>query len=340
MESLQFFTRLFKKYLDNCCSPEEIDYLMELMRSEEYKLLAGNIIEGRLQEKRDLEISDDGLRKRLDTRLQFILKKTEAPSVRKLAPSYLWRWVAAASIIIVASAILFRNIEKGESRNSDMVAVTSGQPLFQAVVTRYLRLPDGTTVLLHAGSELEFPASFTGKNREVRLSGEAYFDVAHNSKKPFIIYTGNVKTTVLGTAFNIRADEKQVTVSVTRGKVKVEAGSKVLAVLTPDQQIKYNVPNALIEKVTVNAYSIVTGWASENMLFNGITFKEIADVLSKRYGVAITFKNEALKNCKIRASFSGTETLEQVASVLSATKNGNFQQFADGSIVFDGEGCN
>ena len=128
-------------------------------------------------------------------------------------------------------------------------------------------------------------------------------------------------------------------VSVTRGKVKVEDESKVLAVLTPDQQVWYDVPEAKTAHQTVNANNIVTDWTKEDMVFDGISFEEIAGILSKRYGVAVQFKNEALTKCKVRASFSGTEKLQQVLGVLCGIRNGAYQRLADGTIVLDGEGC-
>lgn len=70
---------------------------------------------------------------------------------------------------------------------------------------RHLTLPDGTTVVLQANSRLRYPEKFTGNTREITLSGEAYFDVAHDAQKPFIIHTGKIRTTVLGTAFKISA---------------------------------------------------------------------------------------------------------------------------------------
>lgn len=68
-----------------------------------------------------------------------------------------------------------------------------------------MRLPDGSTVLLNEGSELSYSTSFGKQAREVTLTGEGYFDVQHNLSKPFKVLTGNVTTTVLGTAFNIKA---------------------------------------------------------------------------------------------------------------------------------------
>ncbi|MBX3257016.1 MAG: FecR domain-containing protein [Chitinophagaceae bacterium] len=335
MKNEQLFVKLFNKYLDNCCSPEEVDYLFGLMRSGEYSLLATEMIDKRLKTDPGFDDTDYALRERLDARLGSILD-TSSGSRHRL---YAWRWIAAASVLLVVFVSIYR-FEPGNTP-AKIIPVAS-VPLAAASLagyTRYITLPDGSSVVLHAGSKLEYPNVFAGKTREVRLSGEAYFDVFHNPEKPFIIHTGSVKTTVLGTAFNIKSDEKKVVVSVTRGKVKVEDATRIVAVLTPDQQVEYNVKQAAGAQHVVDAKTVVTDWTKENMVFDGITFGEIGKILSQRYGVPVRFENEALKNCKIRASFSGTEALDHVASVLSATRNGSFEQATDGTIVFTGEGC-
>ncbi|MBX2921481.1 MAG: FecR domain-containing protein [Chitinophagaceae bacterium] len=337
MENFRLFVTLFNKYLDNRCPPEETEYLFGLMQSDEYQRAANEMIESRLQ--RNPGINDDPiLREKLNARLKSILTAPDhAPApVRRI---HTWKWIAAAGIVLAAFISIYRLVTPAVPGKTDLPA---NEPLAAASLTgytRYITLPDGSSVVLHAGSKLEYPNKFTGKTREVALSGEAYFDVSHNPEQPFIIHTGKIKTTVLGTAFNIKSDEKQVTVSVTRGKVRVEDETKVLAVLTPDQQVQYNVTEAAIAHHTVNASSIVTGWTKENMVFNGITFKEIGKILSQRYGVPVRFETEGLEKCKIRASFSGTEALDHVAAVLSAIRNGSFEQLPDGTIVFTGEGC-
>jgi len=341
----QYFTDLFQKYLDGRCAPGEVDYLMELMKTDEYKALALELIGRQVGENVGIDQLDDALAQRLESRLQRILED-EAPKIplhrapllnlkRKLA-------IAAVVIAVAATGLFVWMIPRKLSPT-----VAGIQPVekmvFPAVGAfdhiRNITLPDGSSVVLHAGSKLDYAESFDGPTREVRLEGEAYFDIAHNPHRPFIIHTGKVKTTVLGTSFNIKADARKVVVSVTRGRVKVEDESKLLAVLTPDQQVQYNLPDAKAEQQTVNANTLVTDWTKEDMIFNGVSFEEIAATLSKRYGVPVKFRNQALKNCKIRASFSGTEKIEQVASVLSGIRNGAYQQLADGTIVLDGEGC-
>ncbi|WP_212005975.1 FecR family protein [Chitinophaga sp. HK235] len=210
----------------------------------------------------------------------------------------------------------------------------------QTDFNRHITLPDGSTVILHAGSRLVFPDRFNGTLREVTLSGEAYFDIRPDSLKPFIINTGILKTTVLGTAFNISAypGQEEITVSVTRGKVKVEEGSKVLAVLTPDQQIVYNTKNAAAIQQAVNAMAKAS-WTTTDMVFENATFETIANTLSKRYEVNIQFSDDALKQCPIRVSFAGTESLEEVLDVICAVRNATYKIENGHDVLIKGKGC-
>jgi len=206
--------------------------------------------------------------------------------------------------------------------------------------TRHIVLPDGSTVILHAGSKLDYPSTFPANIREITLSGEAYFDVRHDDRKPFVIHTGKVRTTVLGTAFNIRWDSSKVTVSVTGGKVRVENDKKVLAELSPNEQIVYNTSDDKTEQKKVDAGQLVTSWTKQDMVFDGDSFGAIAGVVSKRYGVTIRFKNPELAKCQIVASFSGTETLEFVLETLCTIRSASYVRNPDsGEIEIDGKGC-
>jgi ferric-dicitrate binding protein FerR (iron transport regulator) len=144
----------------------------------------------------------------------------------------------------------------------------------------------------------------------------------------------------LGTAFNIKAypGQKNVIVSVTRGKVKVEDSTRLLAVLIPDQQINYNLVNAKAEQYKVNANMVVTDWTKQDMLFDEISFASVVEILKKRYDVNIRFSKDALAKCLVRASFDGTERLEKVLTVLCKVLGDSYS--IDGhTIVIEGEGC-
>lgn len=206
---------------------------------------------------------------------------------------------------------------------------------------RFLRLPDSSSVWVNAGSQLKFPASFGAKTREVYLSGEAYFDVRHKSTCPFIIHTGPVTTTVLGTAFNIREDPTthQVTITVKRGKVSVARDKQQLAVLLPDQQVivKPQFVEAVLQQVKPGE---IAAWRGGELHFENVAFTDAAKQLEDRFGVTISFSNDKLKNCRFSASASADEPLDEVLKVMCSFNNANFRRQADGHILISGEGCN
>lgn len=203
---------------------------------------------------------------------------------------------------------------------------------------KYILLPDSSTVLLHSGSKISY--SFNGKTRELTLEGEAYFDIKHIQSQPFIIHTGKVTTTVIGTAFNIKAyPNHKIIVSVTRGRVKVADGNKkLLAILVPDQQVVYNELTRVTNQNKVNALQIIE-WANSDMQFSDMPFKQLADRLSRRYNVEVKFQHAELENCLITGRFNGTEPLDSALKIVAATMATTYT--VNGNIVtIDGKGCN
>ncbi|WP_163024732.1 FecR family protein, partial [Pseudomonas viridiflava] len=98
-----------------------------------------------------------------------------------------------------------------------------------------VNMPDGSTVILNNNSSISYPKVF-GVKRAVTLTGVGYFDIRHDLKKSFTVHTGNLSTVVLGTAFNIKAYDRdhEISVTVTRGKVSVLDSNAALAILTPN----------------------------------------------------------------------------------------------------------
>src|SRR5690606_23654161 len=147
---------------------------------------------------------------------------------------------------------------------------------------RLIVLADGSKVWINANSELSWSPDFNMKRREVVLHGEAYFDIRHDPERPFIITTGDVKTTVLGTAFNIRAfpTEKAVTVTVKRGKVRVESANKKQATVTANQQVTLDMSSAKAETqpIHVNPDSVLE-WTMEDIILHEISFEDARELL-------------------------------------------------------------
>jgi len=257
--------------------------------------------------------------------------------VRRLNP---YRWITRVAAVLIGFGILtgaYYLLNRPHPSSNQVAVVT---PVNENE-NQFITLADGSKVVLRHGSTLHYPASFNGSKREVELIGEAYFDIHHDDKKPFVIHTGAIKTTVLGTAFDIAAypSQKKVVVTVTRGKVKVEDDRKMLAILTPNEQVVCDNRTATTQKVKVEASRSLM-WAGTDMTFDGESFKSIAALLSKRYQVSVEFKNPALEQCPITASFTGTETLKEILEILCTARGTTYKFENAQKVTIDGNGCN
>jgi len=323
------FKNLVKKYLAGSATPDETTAVEGY-----YQLFQDELdMTDQLDNESVLSLENrmrDGIASRLER-----IETSSKPIYRT------WYFHAAAIFIglVVSLGILY--FSRGELNRLEQPAASAVAPTNAA--NRFIRLPDGSTVLLHGTSSLTYGKDFNEKTREVTLSGEAYFDVVHldskSGAKPFVIKTGNVKTTVLGTAFNIQAwqGQKEVVVTVKRGKVKVENDTKLLGILTENKQIVFNT-NTNISSAKVVEVNKTVAWAQTDMTFDAMPFGELAEQLGKRYGIEISFKNPLLKQCPITGRFTGTEKIEDVFRILSATSNTTFT-FNGTQLMIDGEQC-
>jgi ferric-dicitrate binding protein FerR (iron transport regulator) len=250
----------------------------------------------------------------------------------------LWRNLAAAAAIAAIFIGLYLEWPVLQNRLHPAQLVVLNVPVNQK---KQITLADGSQVWVNAGSELKYPKSFTGKTREVSLSGEAYFDIQHDAAKPFIIHTGNVLTTVLGTAFNIKENQNNHTieVTVTRGKVSVANGAKLLGVLTPNQQISFNISKDEVVKETVDIKQVIA-WQQSDLHFEDVTFADAIIQLQQRFNVKISFGNEKLKNCRFTGTSLNGENLDKILKVICAFNHAAYQTQQDGSILIEGPGCN
>ncbi|ASZ13363.1 FecR domain-containing protein [Chitinophaga pendula] len=320
----QHLLTLLEKYEAGRCSPEELQQLEDW-----YARLGGDLPE---------EVLVPGsAAASLHTAQQLTILKQrlagERKGERRLPVRRVMQWAAVFIGLILAAGIIYYLLAATFLQRHGAVEIV------QSSYSRYITLPDGSRVVLRAGSRLSYPPAFTGSIREVRLSGEAYFDIKPDSARGFVIHTGRVRTTVLGTSFNIKAypDAEEITVSVTRGKVRVEDDKQVLAVLTRDQQVVYNTLRSLSARQVVTAATQLD-WTREDMIFESISFDDIATILHKRYSVSIRFANEGLRHCLIRASFTGTESLAEVLDVICGVRNASYK--IDGQeVLIDGQPC-
>jgi ferric-dicitrate binding protein FerR (iron transport regulator) len=205
---------------------------------------------------------------------------------------------------------------------------------------RFVVLKDGSKVWLNAATKLvytDFP--FIGERR-LTLTGEAYFDVASDPDKPFIIRSGNMITQVLGTAFNIRAyPDEPFAITVTKGKIKLEDRQrKTITFLTPNKQVRYE--NRQPPVLTVVKGDAAYAWTKGQLEFYDQSFGEIARTINRKYNVNVIFANQSLEECMITASFEKETPVLRVIDLLCKINNASYTFSADSSVItLEGKGC-
>lgn len=184
-----------------------------------------------------------------------------------------------------------------------------------------IKLSDGTLVWLNSGTSFRFPQNFssTNKNRTVEVIGEAYFEVAKNKQKPFIVNTPSVDVKVLGTHFNVSSysNDTRTETTLMEGEVDVYKSSeeKNPLKLSPNQQAVFKESSKRLEKNDVIA-SDFNSWIDNILIVDGLSFLELKRKLERRYNVTITSEIETLLDNRYRGEFedeSLTETLETIA---------------------------
>jgi len=187
-----------------------------------------------------------------------------------------------------------------------------------------LVLSDGSLITLNAESELEIDKNYGKKDRRVKLRGEAYFEIIHNPKLPFIVEAGGIMTKVLGTKFDVKAfpDEKELSVSLVSGRVKVtktEAkGHEEVFILKPTEQVVFNDSTDSAHVGTFNELE-TTGWKNNTLIFNNTELGKVLRELNRAYGVKFELDDKNYNELKISANFNNETFWTVVKSLKSLT---------------------
>ncbi len=180
----------------------------------------------------------------------------------------------------------------------------------------YITLPDSSKVVLNRNSRLSYSSDFIRKDRKVTLEGEAYFEVEKINNKKFIVQVGNSQVEVLGTKFNINAREidQRITTTLVEGSILFRNDNQQL-LMRPNQQLTLHTQSGLIENViTPDAY-LDTEWKERICRYKSISLSELADKLTKHYGIEIIVRNN-LKDIKISGTFLENQQIEEVLNII------------------------
>jgi len=320
---------LYDRFKQNRCSAAEREEFLHFLRTPEGKTRLDSLLAEFWRHTSSTPLPKD----RAECIVSDILEN-ESASIRLDPPRRVpvwWRVAAAVVLLALATGAVALFLPSNDIRES---------PEAPGTPTRYVKLSDGSTVVLKAGSSLDYPPVFEGPTRTVSLVGEAYFDIAHDSIHPFIVHTGKVRTTVLGTAFNIRAypDQGDITVTVTRGKVEVSDDKRVFGIVTPDRQITLRPQQQQTKEQVVDARSVAR-WIEKDIFFDDLTIKEVAEQLEKRFDVNIQFDDTVVQRCRLTATFVRGESIKQILNIISEFNGAEVVEEKPGTYVLNGGGC-
>jgi hypothetical protein len=220
----------------------------------------------------------------------------------------------------------------------------------KGVEPQIILLNDGSKVTLKEGSRMSYEASFSGNNRIVYLTGEAFFEVVRNPQKPFLVYANELVTKVLGTSFSVKANkfDKQVVVEVKTGKVSVSAqkGFDEKAdkfkglILTPNQKVVYDREVEQLTKSLVAEPILVLQEKEVQMMdfnFDDTPANEVFEVLENAYGIHIIYDADLLKNCPVTAPLSDQNLYNKLKIICKAIEAQ--YELIDGQIIIQSKGC-
>ncbi len=244
----------------------------------------------------------------------------QVSKVKNKAMKTILRYAAAIIIFAAVGSLVYYFGSPENPSRIEQVASLDKQILEEVL------LPDGSLVTLNGNSKLTYPSVFEGETREVTIMGEAFFDVASNQSKPFIIVAGQAKIKVVGTSFNVFAypEEETVEVVVKTGKVEVSHISKKphgkeQIVLAPGEKVTLDKNKNTLQK-SLNENPNYTAWFTHDLIFKNTMMDDVIDCLNKSYHVDIQANSPEIYDLKWTAHFTD-QSIDYILEVIRLTFN-------------------
>lgn len=310
------FTDLLARYERGQCSPREKEMVEKWLES--LNMGGQNAFES---ERERIEVRNK-LRRAVYSTAGI---PAERP-VRHLTSIFL-KAAACILLIVLAGYGVIRYFNYSNEQTYALITSHSGNEVAKVL------LSDGSVVWLKPNSALTYPNHFGDGERIVDVRGEALFEVEKNPASPFVVHSGELTTTVLGTSFNIKTIGRHVEVTVLTGRVSLTATSDVEAVVVlPDQKAIYNGLNRKLTKIETpvgrpDADAIISG-TEYVMIFNDTRMDEVVRRIEGKFNVSVKMTDARMANCVITADFTGQsliKTLDIISKALTVTyeKNNN-----------------
>jgi transmembrane sensor len=259
--------------------------------------------------------------------------KEEKSHGRRIWFNMPWLRVAAAIALIVMIGIGSYFVVSGLQKNS-LLTVASAATDDQTRIT----LPDGSLVFLNANTKISYSKKFSSGVRLVRLTGEAYFDVAHDPERPFIVYARKAGIKVLGTSFNVQSlkSSGKVEVFVESGKVQLFEADNTSNTITIEPGFIGSMEDATVEKQK-NTDENYLAWKTKKLTFKNTDMAKVAKGIQDVFKVDVVFENPEMIRCKIESHFEN-ESLENVLDAICTLFTWKWERKGD-KVILSGAGC-
>jgi len=242
--------------------------------------------------------------------------KTQYPDKKRVIPNYLIKYAAVFALAFLIGGITdyFLGFRKPVKLAWNEITIPEGE-------SAEVYLSDSTHVWLNSNSKLTYPANFDGKTRDVQLTGEAYFDVSHNPKKPFWVRTPELTVAAVGTSFNVQAftHENEVNVTLTEGKVNLQnTNGIVISELLPGENALFDLTKRkiFISKANTEFY---TSWKDGYLMFKNEKLENIVRKLERWYSVSVVFDVEEIKRIEFTGTILKNKPIDQIFDILKYT---------------------
>jgi len=333
-----------EQFFTNKCSPGEAEEIVKyLSENKDVREQYMGVEEWRaISDKRQINIDTSQQLLRALQQQLFFIKPTPVVSFKKRIVK---PFVAAASVILLIGASWWF-IQKAEPSKSGIIVATDHIPQIKndtvpinwqvksntGQSAMKVKLGDGSVVTLFKNTVIKYPQSFNGNTREIHLNGDAFFEVAKNKLKPFIVFSGNLSTTALGTSFRITAFEKKsaIQIKLLTGKVVIKsikqtAGWKQHVFLSPGEQLSYDVKKAtaIVAKFNANAANIssVTGQAKNNtsndLKFNTSPLKDVMKALATLHHIKINYIEAEIRDMNFTGTVNRYDDIQSIMKVIA-----------------------
>ncbi|WP_163715676.1 FecR family protein [Mangrovibacterium lignilyticum] len=185
-----------------------------------------------------------------------------------------------------------------------------------------LTLPDGTHVWMNSESSIRYPIKFGENERRVEIQGQAFFEVAHNEEKPFLVWSGNQQIQVLGTQFDLKAyqNDETITTTLVRGSVRIRLKNdpEVQETLAPNEQCTFNKTDNSLNKRVVETLPFVS-WRNGRLVFENEELGEIMKTLGRWYDFDVVFASEKTKHIRFTGTLKRYDKIDKVLNKIAKT---------------------